>query len=94
VATDPEELLRSIERTREELALTVDTIASRLDPKKVARRSVGKARAGFDAATGIARRKLDTVAPAVRRAPKPVAGGGLAALLALAAVIAARRRRR
>ena len=46
MGTDPEELLRSIERTREELALTVDTIAGRLDPKFVAKRGVGKLRDG------------------------------------------------
>ena len=46
MATDPEELLRSIERTREELALTVDTIAGRLDPKLAAKRGVGKLRDG------------------------------------------------
>jgi len=46
VASDPEELLRSIERTREELALTVDTIAGRLDPKVAAKRGIGKVRSG------------------------------------------------
>jgi hypothetical protein len=46
MGTDPEELLRSIERTREELAHTVDTIAGRLDPKFVAKRGVGKLRDG------------------------------------------------
>jgi hypothetical protein len=44
VASDPEALLRSIERTREELAYTVDTIAGRLDPKRVARRGVDAVR--------------------------------------------------
>jgi hypothetical protein len=46
MGSDPEELLRSIERTREELARTVDTIAGRLDPKFVAKRGVGKLRDG------------------------------------------------
>ena len=46
MGTDPEELLRSIERTREELALTVDTIAGRLHPRFVAKRGVGKLRDG------------------------------------------------
>jgi hypothetical protein len=46
MGSDPEELLRSIERTREELALTVDTIAGRLDPKLAAKRGVGKLRDG------------------------------------------------
>ena len=44
--SDPEELLRSIERTREELANTVDTIAGRLDPKRAAKRGVGAVRVG------------------------------------------------
>jgi hypothetical protein len=42
--SSPEELLRSIERTREELALTLDTIAGRLDPRAAARRGAGKVR--------------------------------------------------
>ena len=46
MASDPEELLRSIERTREELANTVDTIAGRLDPKRVAKRGVDAMREG------------------------------------------------
>ena len=46
MASDPEELLRSIERTREELANTVDTIAGRLDPKRVAKRGVDAMRDG------------------------------------------------
>jgi hypothetical protein len=46
VNSDPEELLRSIERTREELAHTVDTIAGRLDPKRAAKRGVGAVRDG------------------------------------------------
>ncbi len=46
VNSDPEELLRSIERTREELANTVDTIAGRLDPKRAAKRGVGAVRDG------------------------------------------------
>jgi len=46
VNSDPEELLRAIERTREELANTVDTIAGRLDPKRAAKRGVGAVRDG------------------------------------------------
>jgi hypothetical protein len=54
--TSPEELLRSIERTRAELALTVDTIAGRLDPRTAAKRSVGRMRSSvtgmFDGGRG------------------------------------------
>jgi len=56
--SDPEELLRSIERTREELALTVDTIAGRLDPKLAAKRSFGKVRSGVSSVVDGARIKL------------------------------------
>jgi uncharacterized protein DUF3618 len=58
VASDPEELLRSIERTREELANTVDTIAGRLDPKRVAKRGVGAMRDGVTTVIDGARVKL------------------------------------
>jgi hypothetical protein len=58
VASDPEELLRSIERTREELANTVDTIAGRLDPKRVAKRGVDAMREGVTTVIDGARVKL------------------------------------
>jgi hypothetical protein len=58
VASDPEELLRSIERTREELANTVDTIAGRLDPKRVAKRGVDAMRDGVTTVIDGARGKL------------------------------------
>ena len=38
--TDPAALERKIERTRAELARTVDAIADRVSPKKVAERNV------------------------------------------------------
>lgn len=58
MASDPEELLRSIERTREELANTVDTIAGRLDPKRVAKRGVDAMRDGVTTVVDGARAKL------------------------------------
>jgi hypothetical protein len=58
VASDPEELLRSIERTREELASTVDTIADRLDPKRVAKRGVDAVRGGVTGVVDGTRSKL------------------------------------
>jgi hypothetical protein len=91
VVTDPEELLRSIERTREDLANTVDTIAGRLDPKQAAKRGVSAVR---ESVTGVFDGARAKSAPGVlKRVPKPAAAG-LAALVALAAIMAARRRRR
>ncbi|MEU8176998.1 DUF3618 domain-containing protein [Microbispora hainanensis] len=43
--TDPDALERKIERTRAELARTVDAIADRVSPKRVAERGVAKAKA-------------------------------------------------
>lgn len=91
MVTDPEELLRSIERTREELANTVDTIAGRLDPKRAAKRGASAVR---ESVTGVFDGARAKSAPDVlKRVPKPAAAG-LAALVALAAVMAVRRRRR
>src|SRR4051794_13152221 len=42
---DPEALEREIERTREELARSIDLLAERLSPKHVAQRGMVKARA-------------------------------------------------
>ncbi|GIH74859.1 DUF3618 domain-containing protein [Planobispora longispora] len=41
--TDPAELERRIERSRAELARTVDAIADRVSPRNVARRTVARA---------------------------------------------------
>ncbi len=41
---DPDALAVQIERTREELARTIDTIADRVNPAKAARRAVARAR--------------------------------------------------
>ncbi|SDG55844.1 LPXTG-motif cell wall anchor domain-containing protein [Sinosporangium album] len=46
--TDPEELERRIERTRTELARTVDEIAERVHPRRVAERGVAKAKANAE----------------------------------------------
>jgi hypothetical protein len=42
--TDPESLAREIERTRSELARTVDAIADRVSPSNAARRAVTRVR--------------------------------------------------
>lgn len=94
MASDPEELLRSIERTREELANTVDTIAGRLDPKRVAKRGVDAMRDGVTTVIDGARVKLhlgpesgvvSTTVPSPRsesaasEAPSAAPSGGIAA---------------
>jgi LPXTG-motif cell wall-anchored protein len=43
--TDPDALERKIERTRAELARTVDAIADRVSPKRIAQRGVAKVKA-------------------------------------------------
>jgi MYXO-CTERM domain-containing protein len=96
VATDPEELLRSIERTREEVAHTVDTIAGRLDPKKAAQRGAATVRGRLVVAGDATRSKAAEVGPKIapfaRKVPKPALGAGLAALVALAAILSHRRK--
>ncbi|WP_406318138.1 DUF3618 domain-containing protein [Streptosporangium sp. NBC_01639] len=107
--TDPAELERRIERTRAELAQTVDAIADRVSPKNVARRTVAKAESNakqFLLSVG------DRVGDAVGVAPRPVTAGdepddlwaeerrdlapvliGLGTVLAVSAVIMLWRRR-
>ncbi|GAA3835422.1 hypothetical protein GCM10022226_66250 [Sphaerisporangium flaviroseum] len=46
--TDPEALEKEIERTRAELALTVDAIADRVSPKRVAERGVARVKANAE----------------------------------------------
>src|SRR5690606_26711899 len=66
--TDPDELERRIARTRAELAQTVDAIADRVSPKRVAERTVAdvKTRAGLLASQG---------GDALGLAPRPVEPG-------------------
>ncbi|MEU4578042.1 DUF3618 domain-containing protein [Nonomuraea sp. ATR24] len=66
--TDPDELERRIARTRAELAQTVDAIADRVSPKRVAERTVAdvKSRAGSLAAS---------VSDALGMSPRPVEFG-------------------
>ncbi|MCK2221631.1 DUF3618 domain-containing protein [Actinomadura sp. ATCC 31491] len=64
--TDPDELERRIARTRAELAQTVDAIADRMSPKRVAERTVAdvKTRAG---------QFVTSVGDALGVTPRPVA---------------------
>jgi hypothetical protein len=41
---DPDELVKEIERTREDLARTIDTLAQRVSPGNVAKRALSRAR--------------------------------------------------
>ncbi|MEU9886512.1 DUF3618 domain-containing protein [Sphaerisporangium sp. NPDC051017] len=53
--TDPEALERQIERTRAELAVTVDAIVERVSPKRVAERGVAKVRSNAEQLIATAR---------------------------------------
>ncbi|GAA3444782.1 DUF3618 domain-containing protein [Planomonospora venezuelensis] len=67
--TDPAELERRIERTRAELARTVDAIADRVSPGNVARRTVARAESNareFVVSLG------ERISGAVGVAPRPV----------------------
>ncbi len=41
---DPDDLVKEIERTRENLARTIDTLAERVSPANVAKRALSRAR--------------------------------------------------
>ncbi|GHH67897.1 hypothetical protein GCM10017673_15640 [Streptosporangium violaceochromogenes] len=67
--TDPAELERRIERTRAELARTVDAIADRVSPKQVARRTAAKAETGArEFLASVTEKVSDAVGGASRRA--------------------------
>lgn len=105
--TDPDELERRIARARAELAQTVDAIADRVNPKRVAERTVAdvKTRAGHFVASvgdalGVAPRPVEyTDDPAQaweddRPSLAPVLIGVGAVLVVGAAIALLRRRRR
>jgi Protein of unknown function (DUF3618) len=50
-ARDPESLEREIERTREELARTIDALADRVSPKNVAARGIARIKEEADQLT-------------------------------------------
>ncbi|MGH8870233.1 MAG: DUF3618 domain-containing protein [Actinomycetes bacterium] len=74
----PEEIERHIERTREQLAGTIDALAVRVSPREVTRRSAERAREALSRPDG----RLDLVRV-----------GGLAAGLAFVALLVWRRLR-
>lgn len=99
-ARDPETLEREIERTRAELARTIDALADRVNPRHAVRRGVGRMKDEVDqfAAVvgsivspeeGTEARRL----PGDRRAVAIVVGAGVA-LSVTAAVLWRRRPRR
>lgn len=75
-ATGPDEIVAEIERTREHLAATVDTLADRVNPKNAARRGVGNLKAKFVDPDGSPR--LQTILPVA---------GGVVGLVVLVVVI-------
>lgn len=105
--SDPAALEREIERTRAELARTIDAIADRVSPKRVAERGVAKVKenAGHlvtsvnEMLTGAVPRPVDGTADAERREPPPnlapvVIGVGAVLVVGAAIVLMRRRRRR
>lgn len=82
MTSDPEELLRSIERTREELAHTVDTIVARLDPKRAALRGVGAVRTNVSGIVESARQRLSLPGAdgTLERSPSAESGSAAAGL--------------
>lgn len=62
-ARDPEAIERDIERTRDDLARSIDLLADRLSPKHVAQRSMTKAKEE-------AGRVADDIGAMVRRQPQ------------------------
>jgi len=63
--TEPEDLEHHIERTRDDLAITIDAIADRVSPKRVASRGVASAKEAARTAMVAAQQKVHDL-----RAPK------------------------
>jgi predicted dinucleotide-utilizing enzyme len=95
-ARDPQALEREIERTRAELARTVDALVDRVNPKNAARRGVMHLKAEADqltTAVGALAGSGDDEESARDRGAKVLIGAG-AALAATAVVVMAWRRLR
>ncbi|MBO2448085.1 DUF3618 domain-containing protein [Actinomadura barringtoniae] len=96
-ARDPEALEREIERTRLELAQTIDELADRLSPRNVAHRGVERMKAEADQVAKAARAFVYTEEPKDGEPgkinPKAVAVG-VGVGVALTALVLLRRKRR
>jgi Protein of unknown function (DUF3618) len=86
VSQTPAQIEADIEATRTRLAGTVDELATRVQPKEIARRSAEEAKAKLQAATHTEDGSL--------RTERVAAVGGAAALLVVLAGLRARARRR
>ncbi|HXA58184.1 MAG TPA: DUF3618 domain-containing protein [Streptosporangiaceae bacterium] len=96
-ARDPESLEREIERTRDELARTIDALAERVSPRNVASRGVARLKeeaAQVTAAVGTIVGPVDREDPqAIARRNKAIMVGAGLALAATVLVLWGRRRR-
>src|ERR1700730_149066 len=96
-ARDPESLEREIERTRDELARTIDALAERVNPRNVASRGVARLKeeaAQVTAAVGTIVGPVDREDPqAIARRNKAIMVGADVALAATVLVLWGRRRR-
>ncbi|MCW2939064.1 MAG: hypothetical protein JWN00_2049 [Actinomycetia bacterium] len=96
-ARDPESLEREIERTRDELARTIDALAERVSPRNVASRGVARLKeeaAQVTAAVGTIVGPVDREDPrAIARRNKAIMVGAGVALAATVLVLWGRRRR-
>jgi hypothetical protein len=86
VSQSPAQIEADIEATRERLAGTVDELATRVQPKEIARRSADDLKAKLQAATHAPDGSL--------RTERVAAAGGAFALLAALVALRARRRSR
>ncbi len=87
--TEPEDLEQHIERTRDDLAITIDAIADRVSPKRVASRGVASAKDAARTAMIAAQQKVQDL-----RAPKAGTDASGAVLLPNAGLTSYRVERR
>jgi len=94
---DPDTLVADIDRTRAQLARTIDAISDRVSPKKNAERAMDQVRERVGQIERVAEQVRDRVTGQVRELSKdPVRAGAVAAAVAVgvAALILLRRRKR
>lgn len=91
MADDPEELEREIARTRAELALTIDELADRLNPKHAAQRGADRVKSAAGALVRTGGSAEGEPDPAVRKAAIAV---GVGVVVTVTALVLWRRSRR